>query len=265
MKNDNKKILEEIKRFRQLSNIQESSVNEDFIDDLKSLGSAGLEAIKNSDFVKTIKSVVSGDDKSPIKDNSIVQKIKDIFKDATSDEDIKDIELGHISEKGQKLLDNPLFQEKLDEISNAIDIDKKYIIKLMNHESGLNPTITNSIGCVGLIQFCPGGGSTKVVNGQSYSLEELRNDLGLQMDAIKDFWVKGYNNGKIKSPEDLYIYNFFPVAAGKSDDFILQSNGLSAKTVADANPVFNRVLGKDRSTPLTVGGLKNYYRQTGMV
>ena len=209
--------------------------------------------------------MVSGDEKSTVKDTGIVRKIKDMFKGITSDEDIKDVELGHISEKGQKLLDNPLFQDKLDEISNAIDIDKKYIIKLMNHESGLDPKITNSIGCVGLIQFCPGGGSTKMVNGQPHSLGDLRNDLGLQMDAIKDFWVKGYNNGKIKSPEDLYIYNFFPVAAGKSDDFILQSNGLSAKTVADANPVFNRVLGKDRSTPLTVGGLKSYYQQTGMV
>ena len=265
MKNDNKKILEEIKRFKQLSNIQESSVNEDLFDDLTSLGSAGLNALKNSDFVKTIKSVVSGDENSPIKDSGIVQKIKDMFKGITSDEDIKDVELGSISEKGQKLLDNPLFQDKLDEISNAIDIDKKYIIKLMNHESGLDPKITNSIGCVGLIQFCPGGGSTKIVNGKPHSLEDLRNDLGLQMDAIKDFWVKGYNNGKIKSPEDLYIYNFFPVAAGKPDNFVLQSNGLSAKTVADANPVFNRVLGKNRSTPLTVGGLKSYYQQTGMV
>jgi len=265
MKNDNKKILEEIKRFKQLSNIQESSVNEDLFDDLKSLGSAGIEAFKNSDFVKTIKSVVSGDEKSPVKDMGIIQKIKDMFKGETSDEDIEDFELGHISEKGQKLLDNPLFQKKLDEISNKIHIDKKYIIKLMKHESGLDPTITNSIGCVGLIQFCPGGGSTKIVNGVPHSLEDLRNDLGLQMDAIRDFWVRGYNNGKIKSPEDLYIYNFFPVAAGKSDDFVLQSSGLSAKRVADANPVFNRVLGKDRSTPLTVGGLKSYYQQTGMV
>ena len=101
MKNDNKKIIEEIKRFQQLSNIQESTINEGFIDDLKSLGSAGIEAFKNSDFVKTIKSVVSGDEKSPVKDTGIIQKIKDMFKGDTSDEDIEDFELGHISEKGQ--------------------------------------------------------------------------------------------------------------------------------------------------------------------
>ena len=135
----------------------------------------------------------------------------------------------------------------------------------MKHESGLNPTVKNSIGCVGLIQFCPGGGATKTVNGKSYSLEDLRNNLEVQMDAIKDFWVKGYNNGKIKRPEDLYIYNFFPVAAGKSDDFILQAKGLSATKVAKANPGFNKKLGKPIDSPLTVGDLKDYYRQTGMV
>ena len=135
----------------------------------------------------------------------------------------------------------------------------------MKHESGLDPKIKNSIGCVGLIQFCPGGGAPKTINGKSYTLDELRNDLGAQMDAIKDFWVKGYNSGKIKKPEDLYIYNFFPVAAGKPDDFVLQAKGLSATTVAKANPIFNRKLGKPTSSPLTVGDLKQYYQQTGMV
>lgn len=173
--------------------------------------------------------------------------------------------LGKVSAKGQELLNNPIFKEKLKEISNAIHIDESSIIKLMKHESGLDPTIKNSIGCVGLIQFCPGGGAPKTVNGKSYTLDELRYDLEAQMDAIKEFWTKGYNNGKIKKAEDLYIYNFFPVAAGKSDDFVLQTKGLSASTVAKANPVFNRTLGKPTSSPLTVGDLKDYYQQTGMV
>jgi hypothetical protein len=173
--------------------------------------------------------------------------------------------IGNVSAKGQALLDNPTFKKKLKEISQAINVPESSIIKLMKHESGLDPSIKNSIGCVGLIQFCPGGGRTKTVNGKTYTLDELGKNLESQMDAIKDFWVSGYQRGKIKRPEDLYIYNFFPVAAGKPDDFVLQAKGLSATTVAKANPGFNKKLGKPISSPLTVGDLKQYYRQTGMV
>jgi hypothetical protein len=183
----------------------------------------------------------------------------------SSGSDSDNVELSNVSAKGQELLNNPIFKKKLKEISSAINVPESSIIKLMKHESGLDPKIKNSIGCVGLIQFCPGGGRTKTVNGKTYSLEELRNDLGAQMDAIKDFWVSGYKRGKIKNPADLYIYNFFPVAAGKDDNFILQAKGLSAKTVAKANPGFNRKLGKPVDSPLTVGDLKQYYKQTGMV
>lgn len=172
--------------------------------------------------------------------------------------------IGKVSAKGQELLNNPIFKEKLKEISDAIHIDENSIIKLMKHESGLNSEVKNSIGCVGLIQFCPGGGMPKTINGKSYTLEEIRYDLAAQMDGIKEFWTKGYNNGKIKSPADLYLYNFFPVAAGKPDDFVLQAKGLSAEKVAKANPGFNKKLGKPVSTPLTVGDMKRYYQETGM-
>lgn len=172
-----------------------------------------------------------------------------------------------ISAKGQELLNNPTFKDKLKEISSEIGISEDSIIKLMKHESGLNPSIKNSIGCVGLIQFCPdsSGGSTKTINGKTYNLSELVNNLDLQMDAIKDFWGKGKSSGKIRNAKDLYVYNFFPIAAGKSDNYVLQTKGLSAEKVARANPVFNRTLGRPIDTPLTVGDLTNYYEMTGMV
>ena len=170
-----------------------------------------------------------------------------------------------VSAKGQELLNNPIFKKKLKEISNAINIDENSIIKLMKHESGLNPEIKNDGGCVGLIQFCPGGGMPKTINGKSYTLDELRYNLEVQMDAIKEFWSQGYNNGKIKKPADLYLYNFLPIAAGKSDDFVLQSKDLSAEKIARANPIFNKKLGKPASSPLTVGDMNQYYQMTGMI
>jgi hypothetical protein len=179
----------------------------------------------------------------------------------------EDESFGAVSPKGQELLNNPLFKEFLKDISKKIGIGENSIIKLMKHESGLNPKIKNSIGCVGLIQFCPDtrGGSTKTINGKVYNLNELQDDLELQLEAIKEFWSKGKRDGKIKNAKDLYVYNFFPVAAGKSDNYVLQTKGLSAEKVARANPIFNRTLGRPIDTPLTVGDLTNYYEMTGMV
>jgi len=182
-------------------------------------------------------------------------------------DDSKTEKLDNITDKGQKLLDNQSFQNKLSEISKSINIDKDSIIKLMNMESKLDPQIKNNIGCVGLIQFCPDskGGSSKTIGGKTYNLEELRNNLDKQMDAIKEFWLTGYNSGKIKEAKDLYIYNLFPIAAGKPDDFVLQTKDMSAQRIANSNPIFNKTLGRPINTPLTVGDLENYYKKTGMV
>jgi len=172
-----------------------------------------------------------------------------------------------ISDKGQELLNNQIFKDKLKEISSKIGVSEDSIIKLMNQESGLDPSIKNSIGCVGLIQFCPdsNGGSTKTINGKTYNLRELTNNLDLQMNTIKEFWGKGKESGKIRSAKDLYVYNFFPIAAGKSDDFILQSSDLSAENVAKSNPIINKTLGRPIDTPLTVGDLGKYCEKIGIV
>ena len=174
--------------------------------------------------------------------------------------------LSKITDKGNTLLSNPIFKSKLSEISKKIGISEDCIIKVMNHESRLDPSVKNSIGCVGLVQFCPDskGGNTKTINGKQYDLSQLRNDLGLQMEAIENFWVGGKNQGKIKECGDLQIYNFFPVAAGKPDNYVLQTKGLSAEKIANQNPIFNRTLGRDRNTPLTVGDIKQYQQKTGI-
>lgn len=224
-----------------------------------------IKSLYNVDEQLDFESIISGlrQKLSDFKSGDLYGKIKNVL----SPTETENIDLSKVNNKGKELLKNPQFNTKLDEISKSINIDKDSIIKLMNHESGLDPKIKNSIGCVGLIQFCPDkrGGSTKTIGGKLYNLEELRNNLDSQMTAIKDFWVTGYKSGKIKEPKDLYIYNFFPVAAGKSDNFVLQTKNLSPEKIAVSNPIFNRVLGKPKNSPLTVGDLESYYRKTGMV
>jgi hypothetical protein len=234
--------------------------------------------LTEQDLVSILKNILSGKlpdlkDKnmfsnffSKIKDENIVSNLLSGLKDMVpSDKDSDSIK--NISLKGQQLLDNPIFKEKLKEISNEIGVSENSILKLMKHESGLDSSIKNRIGCVGLIQFCPDrrGGSSKTINGKTYNLSELQGNLELQLNAIKEFWSKGKRDGKIKNAKDLYVYNFFPIAAGKSDDYVLKAKGLSAEKVARANPVFNRTLGRPVNTPLTVGDLTDYYQRTGMV
>ena len=232
-------------------------ITEEEKDDIKSLYRIN-EQVGYEEIINYVKNLLNNKDK-------YLDKFKSTINGLTSDDENE--ELSNITDKGQKLLDNQSFQTKLEDISKTINIDKSSIIKLMNFESKLDPQVKNNLGCVGLIQFCPDSrnGGTKTIGGKTYNLEELRNNLDKQMEAIKEFWVTGYKSGKIKEPKDLYIYNFFPVAAGKSDDFVLKTNGLSAERLAASNPIFNKTLGKPRNTPLTVGDLENYYKKTGMV
>jgi len=234
--------------------------------------------LTEQDLVSVLKNILSGKSLnlkdgnmfsnlfSGLKDENIVSNLLSGLKDMDpSDKDFDSIK--NISLKGQQLLNNPIFKEKLKEISNEIGISENSILKLMKHESSFNSSSKNSIGCVGLIQFCPDikGGSTKTINGKTYSLNELQNNLVLQLNAIKEFWSEGKRNGKIKSAKDLYIYNFLPIAAGKPDNFVLQSKDKSAQLIARKNPIFNRTLGRPINTPLTVGDLNDYYKMTGMV
>jgi hypothetical protein len=226
--------------------------------------------LTEQDLVGILKNILSG--KLPnLKDKdfftNLIPNLKDLSSLGDGESDENSVDIKNISLKGQELLKNPIFKQKVKEISNEIGVDESSIIKLMKHESGLDSSVKNSIGCVGLIQFCPDnrGGSSKTINGKSYNLSDLQNDLELQLDAIKEFWSKGKRDGKIKTAKDLYVYNFFPVAAGKSDDYVLQTKGLSAEKIARANPVFNKTLGRPINTPLTVGDLTDYYQMKGMV
>jgi len=226
--------------------------------------------LTEQDLVSILKNILSG--KVPnLKDKNFFANLMPNLDDLSSlvdgDSDKDSDSIKNISLKGQQLLNNPIFKQKVKEMSSEIGVDENSIINLMKHESGLDSSIVNSGGCVGLIQFCPdtSGGSTKTIDGKTYDLSELKDDLELQLDAIKDFWSKGKRDGKIKDAKDLYIYNFFPIAAGKSDNFVLRAKGLSAEEIAKSNPIYNRTLGRPINTPLTVGDLRDYYRMKGMV
>ena len=129
------------------------------------------------------------------------------------------------------------FINKVKEIAPRVGLDPNWLMAIINFESAgtFSPSITNSLGYVGLIQFG----------------ESARKTLGVTKEQLKamtaveqlDYVEKYYNmyKGKYKSYVDAYFAVFFPLAIGKPDDWVIEGGGLTAKQIYDANPAFANV------------------------
>ena len=136
------------------------------------------------------------------------------------------------------------FIKKVTEISGKIGIEPDWLMAIMYFESGrtFKPSTGNSIGCYGLIQFCPDrkGVSYKTINGKKYQLSDIaKMDYSTQLDLVYEYY-KNYT-GKLKSYTDTYFVTFFPLAVGKPDDWIIQGGGLTAGQIYNSNPAFRSV------------------------
>ena len=145
------------------------------------------------------------------------------------------------------------FLDKVELISKKLLIDPNWLMAVMYKESGLNHRAVNSkSGATGLIQFMPA-----TAQGLGTSTTALKNMSNLeQLD-----WVYKYYRpyiSKLNSYPDLYLATFFPIALGKSDDWVMQTSSKSAKLIASQNPGVD--LNKDGQ--ITVGEFKQYcYKQ----
>lgn len=129
------------------------------------------------------------------------------------------------------------FINKVKEVAPRVGLDPNWLMAIMDFESAgtFSPSITNSLGYVGLIQL---GASARKTLG--VSKEKLK-----AMSAVEQLdYVEKYFNlykGKYKSYIDSYFAVFFPLAIGKPDDWVIQGGGLTAKQIYDANPAFRVV------------------------
>ena len=118
-------------------------------------------------------------------------------------------------------------------------------MKIMFIESAgtLNPAKGNSIGCVGLIQFCPDEGQkvVKTIGSKRYLISDLaKMDRIKQMDVVQEYFnALGYKGNKSLSISTMYLSTFYPVAVGKPSNFIIGSEKKDSNykfTVAIQNP-----------------------------
>jgi D-Tyr-tRNAtyr deacylase len=135
----------------------------------------------------------------------------------------------------------PGFKAKLRQVAANIGVSEDALVTVMYKESGIRPNIKNSIGCVGLVQFCPdkSGGSTKTIKGITYNLSDIQNSGLNQLDYIeKYFKALGFNSGHLSTAGDLYGATFYPVSKGKPLNWIMGSEKSTewAVKVAKSNP-----------------------------
>lgn len=130
------------------------------------------------------------------------------------------------------------FESEVKRYSAALGINPDWLMGVMEIESGCNPHAVNSVsGATGLIQFMP-----NTAQGLGTTTAALKSMTGEQQLYYVYKYLKPYA-GKISSLTDLYLAVFFPAAIGKSNDYILQTNKLSASTIARQNPGYD--LNKD--------------------
>lgn len=128
------------------------------------------------------------------------------------------------------------FLEKVVSVSKALNIDPMWLMAVINWESAgtFSPSITNSKGATGLIQFMP-----KTAIGLGTTTAKLRAMTSVQqLDYVYKYYAPYRKN--LNGYTDLYLATIFPIALGKADNWVIQGGGISAKTFAKANPAFDK-------------------------
>lgn len=136
------------------------------------------------------------------------------------------------------------FIEKTKYIADQLGVDANWLMGVFYLECSLNHKAQNSSsGAYGLIQFMP---STAVSLGTTTAkLAQMSNVE--QLDYVYQY-LKPYKS-KYNSFVDVYLAVFFPVAIGKTDDYVLKTSTLSAEKIAFQNRGYDL----DQNSQLTKG------------
>lgn len=138
----------------------------------------------------------------------------------------------------------PKFADKLKSVAQNIGVSESDLLTVMYKETAgtLDPSTTNGIGCVGLIQFCPDAsrGSFKTISNKRYNLSDLSQmTRDQQLDVVEAYYKSlGFRSDKPRTIADLYVATFYPAAIGKPNNYIIGSdNSVSFQhKLAEQNP-----------------------------
>ena len=127
------------------------------------------------------------------------------------------------------------FVAEVEAISWRLEIVPHWLMVVMDLETAgtFDPSITNSLGYTGLIQF--GGVAAAEVGTTTAKLRGM--DAKTQLKYVEKYLSK--YKGKMNSITDTYLAVFFPAAIGKHDGYVLETSRLNAARVAKWNPGFD--------------------------
>ncbi len=145
---------------------------------------------------------------------------------------------------------------RIHRLSGNLGIDPNWLMAVINFETigSFNPATTNGIGAVGLIQFVEDfkNAGYKTIGGKRVLIRDIKNMSFLQQLDFVEAYYRPFKH-KIHGFTDLYLATFFPAAMGKPDSYVLQTNKISAGTIAKQNPVFDKF---PKDNKITVGEIK---------
>lgn len=143
--------------------------------------------------------------------------------------------------------DKEQFLAKVAQIASMLGVTADALMAMFYIESSVNPAAVNRYtGATGLIQFMPA-----TAKSLGTTTDALRQMSGTEQLDYVYAYLKPYV-GKMNSVYDIYFAIFFPIAIGKPDNWILQTNRLPAPLIAKQNPGYDL----DRSGDITVAEVK---------
>jgi hypothetical protein len=147
----------------------------------------------------------------------------------------------------------------LERAASIIDIHPDWLASVMSFESGLNPAARNALSnATGLIQFMP-----STANRLGTTISELsRMSFQEQLPyVIKYFGEKA----GLRSLEDTYLKVFYPLAIGKTADWIVAKEGEAVYTQNQGFDTSHRGFITKADITSTIRGVYNRGKAAGEI
>ncbi|MEN2415541.1 hypothetical protein [Flavobacterium mesophilum] len=145
------------------------------------------------------------------------------------------------------------FANKVVQVAKNLSVNPNWLMAVINFETAgtFSPSITNSLGYTGLIQF--GAAAAKEMGTTTDALRAMTAIR--QLDYVEKYYKIWYKRLGITKPDsfvDMYLITFFPAAVNKPLDYVIKSATISAERLAKANPVFDL----DKNKQITVAEIQ---------